>query len=194
MQYICSTIYFFIMRNTILLLFLFQGFLLSAQEPPKMLKYDAEDSANIFYYQLDEVQKKIKIKKEKVKNVTRKALISYNNKIKDISFLNFQKLRELETLINSVGDQVRGNPDLGRKLRKNIEIVILPIRDSIEIHEKKLNTTLETVLSKKQYKRWIKYQRKQKRNLLPERPRSTNQNVPSNMNRRSSRGRSNRRF
>ena len=97
-------------------------------------------------------KRKLKVKKEKVKNITRKALISYNNKIKDISFLNFQKLRELETLINSVGDQVRGNPDLGRKLRKNIEIVILPIRDSIEIHEKKLNTALETVLSKKQYK------------------------------------------
>ena len=159
-----------------------------------MLKYDAENSANIFYYQIDEVAKKIKVKKEQVKNVTRKALIDYNNKIKDISFLNFQELRELETLINSVGDQVRGNPDLGRKLRKNIEIVILPIRDSIEVHEKKLNSALETILSKRQYKRWLKYQRNQKRSLLPERPRSNNQSIPSNMNRRSNRGRPNSRF
>jgi len=46
------------MKKTILLLLVFQSFLLIAQEPPKMLKYNAKNAANIFYYNIDEIPKK----------------------------------------------------------------------------------------------------------------------------------------
>ena len=110
---------------------MFQGFLLTAQEPPKMLKYNAKNAANIFYYQIDEIPKKIKVKSEDLKKITIKELRTYNSKVKNISFLNFQELRDLEDLVNTVGEQSRTNLELRRKLRKNIEMIILPIRDSV---------------------------------------------------------------
>ncbi len=159
-----------------------------------MLKYVAKNAANLFYYQVDEIPKKIKVKKDKLKNITRKEVRTYNSKIKNISFLNFQKLRELETLVNSIGNQARTNPDLNRKLRKNIEIVILPIRDSVAKFEGALNDVLKTALSKKQYKKWIKYQKNVKRELLPKRPRNRSARPPTNGMGRRGRGRRNNGF
>ena len=183
------------MKKILILLLLLQGLLLNAQQPPKMLKYNAKNAANIFYYQVDEVIDKVKIKKDKTENATRIALRAYNNKIKDISFLNSQKLNELESVINSLGDQIRTNPDIGRRLRKNIETLILPIRDSIEKFEKKLNGSLNIVLSKKQYKKWVKFQKNEKRKLLPKRPKNTNVRAPTNRRRnRGGMGRRNNRF
>lgn len=181
------------MKKTVLLLLVFQSFLLNAQEPPKMLKYNAKNAANIFYYNIDEIPKKIKVKSEALKKITTKELRNYNSKIKNISFLNFQELRELEVLVNTIGEQSRTNPDLRRKLRKNIEMVILPIRDSVAKFEETINSAFKTVLSKKQYKKWIKYQKNVKRELLPKRPRNTSARPPSNGMGRGSRGR-NRRF
>ena len=181
------------MKKTVLLLLVFQSFLLNAQEPPKMLKYNAKNAANIFYYNIDEIPKKIKLKSEALKKITTKELRNYNSKIKNISFLNFQELRELEVLVNTIGEQSRTNPDLRRKLRKNIEMVILPIRDSVAKFEETINSAFKTVLSKKQYKKWIKYQKNVKRELLPKRPRNTSARPPSNGMGRGGRGR-NRRF
>ena len=181
------------MKKTVLLLLVFQSFLLNAQEPPKMLKYNAKNAANIFYYNIDKIPKKIKVKSEALKKITTKELRNYNSKIKNISFLNFQELRELEVLVNTIGEQSRTNPDLRRRLRKNIELVILPIRDSVAKFEETVNSAFENVFSKKQYKKWIKYQKNVKRELLPKRPRNTSARPPSNGMGRGGRGR-NRRF
>ena len=40
------------MKKIVIILLVFQSFLLNAQEPPKMLKYNAKNAANIFYYQI----------------------------------------------------------------------------------------------------------------------------------------------
>ena len=61
-----------------------------SQEPPKMPKFIAKNAANIFYYDSNEVVEKVKIKKDEIENQTKKSLRIYNNKIKDISFLNSQ--------------------------------------------------------------------------------------------------------
>ena len=173
------------MKKIVIILLVFQSFLLNAQEPPKMLKYNAKNAANIFYYQIDEIPKKIKVKSEDLKKITIKELRTYNSKVKNISFLNFQELRDLEDLVNTVGEQSRTNLELRRKLRKNIEMIILPIRDSVAKLEETINSSFKTVLSKKQYKKWIKYQKNVKRELLPKRPRNTSARPPTNrMNRR----------
>ncbi|MCI2227759.1 hypothetical protein MC378_01180 [Polaribacter sp. MSW13] len=158
------------MKKILVLIIIFQSILAFAQEAPKMIKFNAKNAANIFYYDLDEVPSKIKVKKDEVKNSTKKALRVYNDKVKNISFLNFQKLQELELFVNTIGKQARSNPDLAMNIRKKIELTILPIRDSIKKNEEKLNQTLESFLSKKQNKKWIKYQKKKKRSLLPKQP------------------------
>jgi hypothetical protein len=64
-------------------------------------------------------------------------------------------------------------------------MIILPIRDSVAKFEETINSSFKTVLSKKQYKKWIKYQKNVKRELLPKRPRNTSARPPTNsMNRR----------
>ena len=74
------------MKKTVIVLLVLQSFLLNAQEPPKMLKYDAKNAANLFYYQIDEIPKKIKVKSKELKKITTKELRAYNSKIKNISF------------------------------------------------------------------------------------------------------------
>ena len=95
--------------------------------------------------------KKIKVKDDVTKNKTFNSLKIYNNKIKKISFLNTPKLQELELTINSLGTQLYSNRDLAEKVRKKIEITIVPIRDSIVVHEKTLNDDLKSFLSRKQF-------------------------------------------
>jgi len=55
----------------------------------------------------------------------------------------------LEVLVNTIGEQSRTNPDLRRRLRKNIELVILPIRDSVAKFEETVNSAFKNVFSKK---------------------------------------------
>lgn len=172
------------MKNLVLIILSLFSFFLKAQEAPEMVKYNAKNAANIFYYNFSEVPDEIKLKKEDTKNKTIKALRNYNDKIKNISFLNSAKLQELELTINSLGKQLYTNRDLADKVRKNIETTILPLRDSVGKYERILNDTLKTFLSKRQLKKWLKYQKKEKRKLLPEVPKSNRAEAPSNMNRR----------
>ncbi|WP_299671119.1 hypothetical protein [uncultured Polaribacter sp.] len=171
------------MKNLIIVIVLFISYCSVGQEAPKMPKYNAKNAANIFYYDLLEAPEKIKVKNDLTKNKMTKALRNYNDKVKNISFLNSAKLQELELTINTLGEQLYKNRDLALEVRKKIEATILPIRDSIVVYEKSLNSNLEENLSKKQFKKWLKYQKATKRKLLPERPKSQN-NPPSNMNSR----------
>ncbi|QOD62517.1 hypothetical protein H9I45_15810 [Polaribacter haliotis] len=171
------------MKNLFLLFaFSYAGLVFSQQEP-EFPKYNAKNVANIFYYNLSEIPEKIKVKKEITKNKTLTELRKYNDKIKKISFLNTPKLLDLELTINSLGKQLYSNRELAEKISKRIQTIIVPIRDSIDIYEKTLNENLEGFLSKKQNKKWLKYQRAEKRKLLPERPKNQN-SAPVNMNRR----------
>ncbi|QNM86832.1 hypothetical protein H9W90_06910 [Polaribacter pectinis] len=176
-------------KSLIIILVFLINFVAFSQEAPKMPKYIAKNAANIFYYDSNEVIDKIKVKKDEIGNLTKKSLRVYNNKIKDVSFLNFQKLQDLEMVVNTLGEQASSDRDLAMKLRKQIEETIIPIRDSVKKNEDKLNKSLKDVLSKKQYKKWLKYQKKKKQELLPKPPKSNNnQNQSSMGNRNRSRG------
>lgn len=178
------------MKKIIILFILLQNCLVFSQRQQgqgsvKMIKYNAKNAANIFYYNIDKIPKKIKIKKKDVEKVTKRALRVYNDKIRVITFLNTQNLDELDLIVNTMGKEARTNPDLGRKIRKQIESVILPIRDSIKKNEEILNSTLKPVFSKKQFKKWMKYQAKKKKDLRPKRPKSNNNGqMPRSRNRR----------
>ncbi|AUC86558.1 hypothetical protein CW731_15275 [Polaribacter sp. ALD11] len=174
------------MKKILIILVLFISYLSFGQEAPEFPKYNARNQANIFYYNLSEVPKEIKVKEDITKNKTIKVLRVYNDKIKKISFLNSPKLQELELTINTLGKQLYSNRDLAEKVRKKIETTISPIRDSIAVHEKGLNDDLKSFLSKRQFKKWLKYQRGEKRKLIPEQPRN-NSAPPQSMNRRRNR-------
>jgi hypothetical protein len=167
-----------------------------AQEEPEIPKYNARNSASIFYYNFVEVPEEIKVKEEVAKRKTINAIRLYNDKIKKISFLNTPKLQALELTINTLGKQLYTNRDLAEKVRKSVETTILPIRDSIAVHEKVLNDDLQSFLSKRQFKKWLKYQRSEKRDLQPKPPKRQASPPPSmNRNRnRNGQGMGGRRF
>jgi hypothetical protein len=171
------------MKKTFIIVLLFISYFSFAQDAPEFPKYNAKNAANIFYYNFAEVPEEIKVKDDITKSKTVKWLRLYNDYIKKISFLNTPKLQDLELTINSLGKQLYSNRELAAKVTKQVETTILPIRDSIAIHEKTLNDNLKSFLSKRQFRKWLKYQKSEKRKLLPEQPKRQN-NPPSNMNRR----------
>jgi len=175
------------MKKLLIVLALFISYFSFGQEAPEFPKYIAKNAANIFYYNYAEVPEEIKVKDDVTKNKTFASLRVYNTKIKKISFLNTPKLQELELTINSLGTQLYSNRELAEKISKRVETTVLPIRDSIVVHEKALNDDLKSFLSKRQFKKWLKYQRSEKRKLLPKAPKRQAA-PPSNMNNRRRRG------
>jgi hypothetical protein len=142
----------------------------------KAQKFDAVKFVGIFYYQENKAIKKIKIKKENLKYYVKKELKSYNNKIKVISFLKSQELKEITSLVNTIKQS--GDREKMKDFKFRIEKVLDPIKDSIQSLEKQLNATLEGKLSKKQFKSWIKFQKKRKRELIPEAPAPERRRAP----------------
>lgn len=176
------------MKQAVLIVFLLSSCLGFTQEPPKMPKYNAKNAAGIFYYDDVEASKKIKLKKDDKKLAFSKAIRNYNSKIKDISFLNTPKLNETDLTVNAIGEQAFRDRDLASRVRKIIEENVMPVRDSVLKNEKVLNTKLESLLNKKQYKKWLRYQRNEKEKLLPERPKTNQRPVNNGMMRRNRMG------
>lgn len=176
------------MRKIVLFISILQTFFAFAQVP----EFKATNTAGIFYYNADEAIEKLKVKKEDKKIKVIAALRDYNAKVKKVSFLNVFKFKELDLLVNTANKNFSSlQDDERRNLSEKMQSVILPVRDSLVASEKTLNATLEKILSSKQQKKWLKYQRTQKKKLIPEPPRTQNNNVPPMQNRM---GRNNRRF
>lgn len=152
-------------------------------------EFNASDAAGIFYYETDEVIKKIKVKDDQLKFKVKKALSNYNFKIKEIAFLNSVKLNDLDKLMAAMRDSQptnlqdnSSNSDERQNMRKAIGKVIRPIKDEILSNEEVLNKTLEEILSEKQNKKWLKYQNNIKESLQPKRLDNNGQNRMQGMN------------
>lgn len=177
------------MKYRIFILFFMISFVgFSQSEPPKMPKYVSKNAAGIFYYNINDTYDKLKLKDETKKSLVSKIIRNYNDEIKKISFLNTPKLAEVDLTVNSVGEQAFRDRDLANKVRKMIEESVMPVRDSVIAKEKKLNTELESVLSAKQYKKWLRYQRSEKEKLLPKAPQNNQQQNNGGMMQRNMRG------
>lgn len=151
------------------------------REPREIKEFKASEAAGIFYYDVEEVVKKIKVKDENVTFKVKKALKDYNFKIKEIEFINSIKFKELDDVMSALKDTQPqdlqfNSSDQGQTMRENIGKVLRPIREQVKEHEINLNKTLEAILSEKQLKKWIKYQENIKESLQPKRPDNQNQN------------------
>lgn len=139
----------------------------SSNNNQKAQKFNASNVAGIFYYDIDKAIKKTKVKKEEKQLSVKKIIKNYNLKVKEISFLNSQKFSDLNLVVNSGSKNIL--PEERMKMRKKVNEIIRPIRDEIHELEKELNNNLEEILTEKQFKKWLKYQKKQKENLMPKR-------------------------
>lgn len=173
------------MKNIILILITFLTYNLFSQPPggggrrqqgqspqsnqtQKEFKFNASEMAGIFYYDINEVIKKTKVKGENNQFLVSKELKNYNFKVKEISFLNSKIFTDLDEVANSISN--RGDMEARKKMRRKVDELIRPIRDEVHQMEKELNDNLEKILSEKQFKKWLKYQKKQKESFQPKRP------------------------
>lgn len=136
------------------------------KEGKKVKEFKASELAGVFYYDIDEVIKKIKVKKEQLDFEVRKALKDYNFEVKEISFLNSIKFNDLDAVVKST--TANKDREKGMEMRKKVNEILNPIREEIHQKEVKLNQKLEAILSEKQQKKWLKYQDKIKESIQPQ--------------------------
>ncbi|KGL62911.1 hypothetical protein [Polaribacter sp. Hel1_85] len=173
------------MKNVIFIVITFLSFNVFAQPPggggrrqqgqspqsnqtQKEVKFNASNMAGVFYYDIKEVIKKTKVKGDNNQFLVSKELKNYNFKVKEISFLNSKKFTDLDVVVNSISKG--GDMEARKNLRKKVDELIKPVRDDIHEIEKELNDNLEKILSEKQFKKWLKYQKKKKESFQPKRP------------------------
>jgi len=143
----------------------------SAERP----KFNSRNAAGIFYYDIDETVEELKIKSEEKDRAVAKALKLYNKEVKKLEFLNTQNFNDIDLLMNLwiSGAGKNGEKPKEAEGKDHLKSVIKDVRDELKEEEKKLNETMEGVLSEKQLKKWIKYQKNKKKELLPKRPGSS---------------------
>jgi hypothetical protein len=157
----------------------------NGQQSRVVKEFKTSEVVGIFYYDVEKVVKKIKVKNEDLKAKVSKALRDYNFKIKEISLLNADNFEAIDILMksnrgNNRGARQQNNTDNNQQvkpvdsLRIRANIVIRPIRREVNNNEAILNETLEGILSEKQNKKWLKYQETQKEKLKPKRPQRNN--------------------
>lgn len=141
----------------------------------KVVKFKASNVAGIFYYNAKRVTKKIKVKDDEKAAIIKQAILEYNTKIKEIAFVNSEKFKSLNEMMNSLRNsqsrnQQNNDADERQEMRKKIGEVIRPARRDIRAEEEKLNAVMKEILDKKQNNKWLKYQKAKKKSLEPERP------------------------
>ena len=151
-------------------------------------EFKASDVAGIFYYDVEEAIKKIKVKKDKFKVPVAKALKDYNFKIKEIALLNTDNFKVIDILMksnrgmNRVSRQqtslnnTNNQPKEIDSLRIKVREIMRSIRRDVNKNEEILNENLKNILTEKQNKKWLKYQESQKEKLTPKRQERNNNN------------------
>ncbi len=145
------------------------------QQNQKPKEFKASEAAGLFYYDIDKIIKKLKVKDDEAKQKITKAIRNYNFQIKKIALLNSTKFNDLNLIMNS---RQKGQENKDDNFREKIQEVIRPIRQEVHLEEEKLNEELETLLDVKRNKKWLKYQKKKKQSLAPKK--LNNQRKPSN--------------
>ena len=166
----------------------------NVQSEKEVKEFKASDVAGVFYYDVEEVIKKIKVKDEANQYKVKTALKDYNFKIKEIAFLNSQKFKELDIVMKSMQGSQKIRPEntidndtennKEDSLREKMGAIIQPVREEIKQNEVQLNETLTAILSEKQLKKWVKYQQNIKEELAPKKQdRNQNRGQSQNGNR-----------
>lgn len=147
-------------------------------ERPKPAKFVSSDRAGIIYYEAEEVTQNIKVKGEDLFYEVSKALRKYNNKVKEVAFLNSENFKALDAMVNKELNREgprETDPVIIKKKREETQH-LLPIipnaRKKIVAFNLTLDKSLNKTLSEKQYKRWIKYKKRKIKTLLPEKPKA----------------------
>tara|TARA_R110002126_G_scaffold291781_1_gene457937 strand:- start:9937 stop:10470 length:534 start_codon:yes stop_codon:yes gene_type:complete len=132
------------------------------QEQPAP-NFQVEKYLGIIVYDIEKAAKKsgIKLSSDEGKQFS-KLLTAYNKDIKDIRRINSFTLKSTKEMVENFQKNAAKTGDLSNQLvvQKKMADNLKPISETLKIEDLKLVKSLKPILSEKQYKKWIKYNRK----------------------------------
>lgn len=132
------------------------------REQPKF-KYEVEKFLGIVIYDIEKSAKKSKIKlSSKEGKIFSKTLMAYNKEIKAIRRINSFTLRSTREMVENFQRNAQKTGDAAgqKKIQETMMASLKPISKILKVKDLTLDKTLKNLLSAKQYKKWIKYNRK----------------------------------
>lgn len=126
--------------------------------------FNAVEAAGLIKYDSDKVIKKLKIQKDSVKTLVSKYIQTYNQEIDNLIFIHGNTLKELENEFDRNVKIAFQNRDRSQMdgVKAKIKQTIPPIRYEVNEFEKALNERLAQILTEKENKKWLKYQKSKK--------------------------------
>lgn len=125
--------------------------------------FEIEKYLGIIVYDIEKTAKKssIKLKSEEGKQFS-KILTKYNKDIKDITRINSFLLRSTKEMVDNYQKKAIKSGDFSKQVevQKKLSKNLKPLNETLIDEDKKLDKTIKTLLSEKQYKKWIRYNKK----------------------------------
>ncbi len=167
------------MKKNILLIFVLTSFLAHSQysgmrnqrqrQMPQMQEkapdpeFKIDKYLGIIIYDIKKAAKKSNVKlNSKEGKAFSEALNLYNKEIKDIRRINSFTLRSTKEMVENFQKMALKTRDLSNQpvIQKKMSENLKPIAETLKVEDKKLAKSLKEILSEKQYKKWIKFNRK----------------------------------
>jgi hypothetical protein len=127
------------------------------------INYEVEKYLGIVIYDIEKAAKKSKIKiSSDLGKEFSQTLTVYNRKIKDIRRINSFTLRSTKEMAESFYKNAQKTGDRsGQKVMQTKMMTSLkPISETLKVEDLILDKKMKEILSEKQYKKWIKYNKK----------------------------------
>jgi uncharacterized protein YoxC len=125
--------------------------------------FEVEKYLGIVVYDIEKAAKKSSIKlTSEAGKLFSKTLTAYNKDVKGITRINSFLLRSTKEMVENFqkismksGDFSQ-QPEIVKKMNDNLE----PISNTLKEEDEKLDATMKRILSEKQYRKWIKFNKK----------------------------------
>ena len=125
--------------------------------------FQVEKYLGIVIYDIEKAAKKINVKTSSTKGAQFSKLITnYNKEIKEIRRINSFTLRSTKKMMENFQKKARETRDFSNrtKVQKKMVENLTPISEALKVKDKKFDIAIKALLSEKEYKKWIKYNRK----------------------------------
>jgi hypothetical protein len=145
-----------------------QGDIPQTEQKAPEPNFEVEKYLGIVVYDIEKAAKKSSIKlTSDAGQLFSKTLTAYNKDVKGITRINSFLLRSTKEMVENFqkismksGDFSQ-QPEVVKKMNDNLE----PISNTLKEEDKKLDANMKSIISEKQYRKWIKYNKKLNKNF-----------------------------
>jgi hypothetical protein len=133
------------------------------QTTPKAPEFDVDRYVGFVEYDIEKASKKIGVNLSTDKGKKFASLIGrYNRDARDIRRINSFTLKSTKEMVENYQQKVLETRDYTnqQKVQKTMFENLKPIAETIREEDKKLDDKIFTLLSDKEYKKWLKYNKK----------------------------------